>query len=418
MHNIKKILENNTRFIEKMKQRNEDVELEINKIEIFFKKKVNYNKELEQTSIAINSYNSKLKDILNNKDVPRNKQIKLINDHRNQLSNISENKQDLIKLIKEVDKNIFGIAKYFPNVSHETTPIGKDSNDNKVLDIHNNKYKATHNLSYIDIAKKLDLIDFERSQAIFGTRSAIFKGQGLELFKKLIDFSLEHNKKEKYTEISAPVLLPEILLYGSGQLPKFENDLFKITESNKYLSPTGEVSLVGIYNNSLINYDNLPIKLTTASSCFRREVGSAGKDTKGLLRLHQFNKVEIVQFCDPEESSDIHNKMIDHVCSLLNKLHLSYRKVELCSGDLGFSSAKTIDIEVYFPIQKKYIEVSSISNCLSFQSRRSKIRYKKDGKVIFPHTLNGSSLAIERTLSALIETHYDGKKIVVPKVLK
>ena len=261
-------------------------------------------------------------------------------------------------------------------------------------------------------------IDTESAVKLAGTRFAVLKDDIAKLHRALISFMLDIAEKNGYQERYVPFMANSRSLTGTGQLPKFEEDLFKITE-DLFLIPTAEVPLTNLYADSILEQGNLPIKVTSHTPCFRSEAGSYGKDTKGLIRQHQFEKVEIVQVVHPDKSDSALEDLLSNAEEILQLLELPYQVVQLCGGDLGFSSAKTYDIEVWIPSQNKYREISSCSNFTDFQSRRSKIRLNEDGNKIFPHTLNGSALAVGRTLVAIIENFYDGKNAIhVPKSLQ
>ena len=261
-------------------------------------------------------------------------------------------------------------------------------------------------------------IDTESAVKLAGTRFAVLKDDIAKLQRALISFMLDVAEKNGYEERYVPFIANSQSLTGTGQLPKFEEDLFKITE-DLFLIPTAEVPLTNLYADSILEQGSLPIKVTSHTPCFRSEAGSYGKDTKGLIRQHQFEKVEIVQIVHPNESEAALESLLSNAEEILQLLELPYQVVQLCGGDLGFSSAKTYDIEVWIPSQNKYREISSCSNFTDFQSRRSKIRLNEDGNKILPHTLNGSALAVGRTLVAIIENFYDGKNSIrIPKSLQ
>ena len=265
----------------------------------------------------------------------------------------------------------------------------------------------------------LDIIDFERGVKLAKSRFSAFKGIGAKLERALINYFLDFNTQYGFEEWYVPFMANSNTLRGTGQLPKFEDDLFKIEQEDLYLIPTAEVQLTNLFNNEILSAEQLPLLLTSYTPCFRREAGSAGKDTRGIIRQHQFDKVELVAITTPEQSDAIFDKMVQCASDLLSSLKLPHQKVQLCSGDLGFSAAKTIDLEVWLPGQQQYREISSISNTRDFQARRAKIRYKENKKNILCHTLNGSSLAVGRTLVAIIENYQnkDGT-ITIPEVLK
>ena len=301
-----------------------------------------------------------------------------------------------------------------PNIPDQSTPDGSDENDNvvirKVGDI-----LSTNTVDHIDLTKK---IDTDMASKLAGSRFAVLKGSLSKLQRALISFMLDIAHKNGYEEYYLPYMANRDSLIGTGNLPKFEEDLFKTSE-NLYLIPTGEVPLTNIYRDILINEDQLPIKLTSHTPCFRSEAGSYGRDTKGLIRQHQFEKIELFKISNPSSSMAELDGLLENAEEILQLLELPFQVVQLCSGDIGFSSCKTFDIEVWMPSQNKYREISSCSNFSDFQARRSNIKIKtKDGKH-FAHTINGSGLAVGRTLIALLENRFDGSNTIkLPKILE
>jgi seryl-tRNA synthetase len=331
--------------------------------------------------------------------------------------------------IKEIDETLKGIEENagmflltIPNIPHASVPVGRDETDN----IEVRKWGVPREfdfepLNHWDIAETLDIIDFERGAKIAGARFAVMKGLGARLERALMNFMLDLNTSKGYKEIFPPILVNRESMTGTGQLPKFSEELFRTVDPEFYLIPTAEVPVTNIHRGEILREDQIPIYYTAYTPCFRREAGSYGKDTRGLIRQHQFNKVELVKFVKPEESYDELEALTADAEDILQKLGLPYRVVVLCTGDMGFSSAKTYDIEVWLPGQQKYREISSCSNFEDFQSRRADIRFKREGKrgTEFVHTLNGSGLAIGRTLIAIIENYQqkDGT-IIVPEALR
>lgn len=300
-----------------------------------------------------------------------------------------------------------------PNIPDTTVPEGTNEDDNKVLSEHG-KIISTNNLDHLEITKK---IDTEIASKLAGSRFAVLKGDMVKLQRSLINFMIDCAIENGYEEYYLPYMANENSLIGTGQLPKFEEDLFKASEK-LYLIPTAEVPLTNLFRNEFINEKDLPIKVTSHTPCFRSEAGSYGKDTRGLIRQHQFEKIELVQITHPNESMKCLENLLNNACEILDKLCLPYRIIELCTGDLGFSSSKTFDIEVWMPSQNKYREISSCSNFTDFQARRANIKYKSQDGNNFVHTINGSGLAVGRCLIALIENNYDGKdSIKIPDCL-
>lgn len=309
-----------------------------------------------------------------------------------------------------------------PNVPHSSVPVGKDSNDNPVVRKWGEPKKFGFSpKEHTELGEKLGILDFERAGKISGARFSLLMGAGALLERALINFMLDvHTTEHGYTEVLPPFMVKSSALMGTGQLPKFKEDLFKIEGWDHYLIPTAEVPVTNILNDEIIEEERLPICYTAFTPCFRSEAGSYGKDVKGLIRQHQFNKVEMVKFSSPETSYDELEKLTDNAEDILRRLGLPYQVVLLCTGDMGFSSAKTYDIEVWLPGQGKYREISSCSNFEDFQARRAGIRVRpKGGKPRFLHTLNGSGLAVGRTLVAILENYQqeDGS-VIVPEALR
>ncbi len=308
-----------------------------------------------------------------------------------------------------------------PNLCHDSVKIGKDESENIEVSRHLTPRVFTFKpLAHWDLALKTKLYDQVKAAKITGSRFIIYTGQGARLFRALQQFTLDANVASGCLEILPQAIVNKDSLYGTGQLPKFVDDAFKLENSNYYLSPTAEVQLTNMYRDQIINGSELPIYLTANTPCFRSEAGSAGRDTRGVIRQHQFWKSEIVKIVKPEHSYDELEKLVDQASSILEALNLPYRKLLLCTGDTGFSSAKTYDIEVWLPSYNDYKEISSCSNCETFQARRAKIRFKEtvDAKTQLVHTLNGSSLAIDRLWAAVVENYQNADgSITVPEKL-
>ena len=344
------------------------------------------------------------------------KELLEINKKLSQEVKIHENK------LKEAEMLQHNALMNLPNLPHSTVPDGNSSEDNEFI----REFGEKPNLNFIpknhdEIGSSLGMFDFERASKITGSRFALYKGIGAQLERALINFMLDvHTKENNYTEWMTPYMVNKKSMTGTGQLPKFEEDLFKIDNTDYYLIPTAEVPLTNIHREEVLKNENLPLKYTAYTPCFRSEAGSYGQDTKGLIRQHQFNKVELVKLCRPEKSYEELEKLTTDAEGILKKLGLHYRVMNLCSGDLGFSAAKTYDLEVWLPGQNTYREISSCSNFEDFQSRRSLIRYKSEqnSKPEFVHTINGSGLAVGRTLVAILENYQneDGS-VSIPKIL-
>ena len=338
---------------------------------------------------------------------------------------ISDNMTSSEESLRDLEIQVRDILLLIPNMPDLSVPVGKDETENVEKrvwgDIRQFDFEPKN---HWDIGEDLDILDFERAGKIAGARFVINKGLGARLERALINFMLDlHTGEHGYTEILPPVLVNRETMTGTGQLPKFEDDLFKLDESDAkgyLLIPTAEVPVTNIYRNEILRDSDLPIYHTAFTPCFRREAGSHGKDTRGLIRLHQFNKVELVKFVKPENSYDELESLTNNAEEVLKRLELPYRVVTLCTGDIGFSAAKTYDLEVWFPAQGKYREISSCSNFVDFQARRADIRFKTEGQkgTEFVHALNGSGLAVGRTLAAILENFQekDGS-VIIPEVL-
>ncbi len=324
--------------------------------------------------------------------------------------------------LRAVEKEWEDMLLVIPNFPHDTVPVGTGDEDNQVVKTWGEKPTfAFEPLAHWDIGEKLDVLDFKRAAKITGSRFTIYKGTGALLERALINFMLDlHTKEHGYTEILPPFMVNRATMTGTGQLPKFEDELFKLQGVDYFLIPTAEVPVTNIHSNEILKEEDLPIKYVAYTPCFRAEAGAHGKDTRGLTRQHQFNKVELVKFSAPETSYDELEGLLLNAEEILRRLNIHYRISALCTGDLGFSASKTYDIEVWLPGQNIYREISSCSNFESFQARRAKIRYRKSGgKIDFVHTLNGSGLAVGRTVMAIMENYQtEGGSVVVPEVLR
>ena len=339
-----------------------------------------------------------------------------------EMKGVSDRIKDLDERLKDLEAETRALLLTIPNIPDESVPLGKDEIENVEIRtwgiIRQFDFEP---LNHWDIAEHLDIIDFERGAKISGARFSVMKGAGARLERSLINFMLDTHTGKGYKEIFPPILVNRESMTGTGQLPKFEAELFRIDDPEFYLIPTAEVPVTNIHRDEILQESDLPIYYTAYTPCFRREAGSHGKDTRGLIRQHQFNKVELVKFVKPEESFGELEKLTNNAEEILQALGLPYRVVVLCSGDLGFSSAKTYDIEVWLPGQNRYREISSCSNFVDFQARRAGIRFKREGKkgTEFVHTLNGSGLAIGRTVVAILENYQqkDGS-VLIPEALR
>ena len=395
----------------KLKKKKIDEKLLQNLKELFKELK---NKKITQEELqAIQNKKSKLFPIYKKENKDINELKKELEENKNKIANIS-------KEVKKTEEKLKALLMSIPNIPDEDVPEGEDENDNieikKVLEPRKFDFTPKEHWE-LDIDQKY--IDFARGVKISKSRFSVLKNKAAKLERALINYMLDFNAKRGFNEVCIPYIVNRASLEGTGQLPKFEDDLFKIENEDLFLIPTAEVPLTNLYRDEILKKDELPILLTAYSACFRKEAGSAGRDTRGMIRQHQFDKVELVAITKPEQSEEIFDKMVECASDLLSSLGLPHRLVKLCGGDLGFSAAKTIDIEVWLPGQNRYREISSISNTKDFQARRAKIRYKDGKKNTLCHTLNGSSLAVGRTLIAIMENYQtkDGD-FEIPEVLK
>lgn len=327
---------------------------------------------------------------------------------------------DADEIVKQYEEKLEQISFNVPNITDDDVPFGKDEDDNVCLKtvLEPTKFDFTPK-EHWELGESLGWLDFERGAKLSGSRFTVLRGMGARLSRALVNYMIDFNSARGFELVNVPYLVSSNTLFGTGQLPKFEEDLYKVRDEDLYLIPTSEVPVTNLYNDTIIEAEQLPIKMTCYSACFRQEAGSAGRDTRGMIRQHQFEKVELVSITKPDQSEGVLAEMISCASDLLTSLGLPHRHMLLCSGDLGFSAAKTIDLEVWLPGQGKYREISSISNTRDFQARRAKIRFKDGKKNMLVNTLNGSSLAVGRTLIAIMENYQkaDGT-IEIPEVLK
>ena len=339
-----------------------------------------------------------------------------------QMRGVSERVREIDEEVREIEAFEESFLLMIPNSPHESVPDGADETGNVVVRTWGTpRVFDFEPLNHWDIAEVLDIIDFERGAKIAGARFSLMKGHGAKLERALMNFMLDHNTARGYREVFPPILVNRESMTGTGQLPKFAAELFRTVDPELYLIPTAEVPVTNIHRNEILPEDRLPVYYTAYTPCFRREAGSHGKDVRGLIRQHQFNKVELVKLVKPEDSYAELESLTEVAEDILKALGLPYRVIVLCTGDMGFSSSKTYDLEVWLPGQQKYREISSCSNFEDFQARRANIRFKREGKkgTEFVHTLNGSGLAIGRTAVAILENYQqkDGT-VVVPEALR
>ena len=342
------------------------------------------------------------------------------NNLKAETSKLKIDTKDLQEQIQKIEADLISLRTQIPNIPEDIVPSGNNDDNNEEVFRTGLTPEFPHKaLPHWELAAKYDLIDFDLGSKITGAGFPVYKGKGAKLQRALIQYFLEKNIDAGYKEYQVPYLVNELSGFGTGQLPDKEGQMYHIKEDNLYLIPTAEVPLTNIYRNKLLNYKELPICMTGYTPCFRREAGSYGANVRGLNRLHQFDKVEIVRIENPDNSRDALDGMVDHIKNILSELELPYRILKLCGGDLGFTSALTFDFEIYSAAQKRWLEVSSVSTFNSFQAERLKIRYKdSEGKKALVHTLNGSSLAIPRVVAGLLENFQVKGGIKIPKALE
>ena len=407
------IIANKEEVINSLNKRNFNSENLINELISLDDKRKSIQTEYENMLAESNTISKEIGQLFksDNKDaVPELKQ---------RSSEIKKSTKVLSDDLVQVKNEIFDILSQIPNIPHKSVPSGNSENDNIVIFESKTKINVNAKIPHWDLAKKYDLIDFELGTKITGSGFPVYKGKGAKLQRALISFFLDSNINFGYDEVQVPYLVNENSAFGTGQLPDKEGQMYSIPQDNLYLIPTAEVPITNIFRDEIIEESSLPVLKTGYSPCFRREAGSYGAHVRGLNRLHQFDKVEIVRVEHPEKSYDSLNLMKDQIKSIIEKLELPFRIITLCGGDLGFTSALTYDFEIFSPAQDKWLEVSSVSNFETFQSNRLKIRYRNsDGKTNLAHTLNGSSLALPRVLATIIENFQTEDGINIPKVLQ
>jgi len=413
MLKVSYIIDNKDEVIKALLKRNFDANKIISDLENCNLKRKDIQSNLENILSKSNNLSKQIGELIksgNNEDADKIKKQTL------DLKDSSKQLNSDLNLIKD---KIINILYKIPNVPNDLVPHGKNEDDNE--EIYNSGELPEINssaLSHWDLAKKYDIIDFDLGNKITGSGFPVYKGMGAKLQRSLVSFFLDINTAAGYKEVQVPYLVNEESGLGTGQLPDKEGQMYHIQNENLYLIPTAEVPATNIYRDVILNENELPRALTAYSPCFRREAGSYGSDVRGLNRLHQFDKVEILRVEHPERSYLALDEMVEHVKSIIEKLNLPYRIVKLCGSDLGFTSSLTYDFEVYSSAQKKWLEVSSVSNFESYQSNRLKLRYKdSDGNIQMAHTLNGSALALPRILATIIENYQTENGIVIPEVL-
>ena len=395
-------------------------------------KKRNFNFDVDSLLVEDEKFrkiNSLLEQNNNKRNVLSKKIGEYITQKKQDLANATKKEVEILNLIiteqndeaTKIKNNLDKLLLSIPNILHSSIKAGKDENDNELFKKNNisNIYDFSPKPHW-DIGVEKNILDLETSSTLTGARFSIYKGKGAKLIRALQSLTLDMHSAKGYEEYVLPLLLNEKSLSVTGQLPKFKDDLFQVDFRDYYLSPTLEVQLTNLFRNKILDQKELPIKVTSSSFNFRSEAGSAGKDIKGVLRQHQFIKTELVNICDPNHSYEDLNQMVDQACSILNVLELPYRVMKLCSGDTGFGSSMTFDIEVWMPSYNNYREISSCSNCEDFQARRGQIRFtNSEKKKELVHTLHGTGLSIDRLWIAIIENYQTkDRDIIIPKALK
>ena len=407
------IKDNFSKVIDSLKKRNKDYSSDLKKIIDFNESRKKQQTNLDTLLSKVNTLSKQIGELFKNGKV----------DEANELKKEVDKIKPEIKLLQELlnsnNKDLQELLCSIPNVPNELVKKGSDENDNEIIFESTFKVNDEKLLEHWELCEKFDIVDFELGNKVTGSGFPVYKGKGATLQRALINYFLDKNTSSGYTEVQPPVLVNEESAFATGQLPDKEGQMYHINNDDLYLIPTAEVPITNFYRNSIINSSDLPIKLTGYTPCFRREAGSYGKDVRGLNRLHQFDKVEIVRIEKPENSYKVLDEMVAHVKNILEELELPFRIVRLCGGDLGFTSALTYDFEVYSKAQKKWLEVSSVSNFETYQSNRLKLRIRINEKEKeLAHTLNGSALALPRIVAAIIENNSSTEGIKIPKILQ
>lgn len=416
MHDIKKIESDVESFKDNIAKRNFDISV-IDEVISLNKKRKHLTTEVETVQSQVKSKSKEVGMMMKNGDKEGAENIK--KDVQVLKASIDSKNEELSSVVSDLNYKLSTI----PNSIADDTPIGDDEESNIEIRRWGEARKFNFDIKdHADLGEELGMLDFEKAAQLTGSRFCVYKSALAQMERALANYMLDFHEKNGYEEIIPPFIVNEETLYGTGQLPKFGEDLFKLTleDKNWFLIPTSEVPLTNLKANEIFDESELPFKYTAFTPCFRSEAGSHGRDTRGLIRVHQFNKVEMVNITHPSESDKVLNEMVSSAEKILESLGLPFRTVRLCTGDIGFGANKTLDIEVWVPSQNTYREISSCSNCNDFQARRASIRFKKQGeKPQFAHTLNGSGLAVGRTMVAILENYQneDGS-ITIPEVLR
>lgn len=413
MLTLKLLQENKTEVIERLRIKNFDATALVDRIIELDNKRKATQTESDNLQAEMNRLSKSIGQLMKNKELAEAEAAKA------RTAGLKDEIKELTTTLDSIEKELQQLLVQLPNLPHQSVPAGKGAEDNVIVREGGKKPEFKDALPHWELARKYDIIDFELGVKLTGAGFPVYKGKGARLQRALISFFLNEAEAAGYLEVQPPLMVNEDSGYGTGQLPDKEGQMYHVGLDNLYLIPTAEVPVTNIYRDVILNGDQFPIKNCAYSACFRREAGSYGKDVRGLNRLHQFDKVEIVQVARPDDSYKVLEEMVKHVQGLVDKLELPWRIVKLCGGDMSFTSALTYDFEVFSAAQERWLEVSSVSNFESFQASRLKLRYREDSnsKPQLAHTLNGSALALPRIVAALLENNQTEDGIRIPKVL-
>ncbi len=414
MLNLKFIQDNPELVIEKLKRKNFDAKEIVNSITGLYQQKNKLQGQTDQAKAEMNRISAEIGKLF------REGKTGEANAAKEHTTFLKENIKSYDQQFAEIEDKVYQLLVQLPNLPHDSVPEGKGASDNEIVASKGEIPQLAENaLPHWELAAKYKLIDFELGVKLTGAGFPVYRGKGAQLQRALINFFLAEAREAGYEEIQPPLMVNEASGFGTGQLPDKEGQMYHVTEDNLYLIPTAEVPVTNIYRDVILDAKDLPYKNTAYSACFRREAGSYGKDVRGLNRLHQFDKVEVVQIAHPDKSYEVLEQMVQHVAGLVEKLELPYRILRLCGGDMSFTSALTYDFEVFSAAQKMWLEVSSVSNFESFQANRLKLRFRDENskKPQLAHTLNGSALALPRIVAALLENNQTPEGIRIPKTL-
>ncbi|EMY81160.1 seryl-tRNA ligase [Psychroflexus gondwanensis ACAM 44] len=414
MLEVKHIRAHQKEYVQALKKRNFEADSVFEAILKLDERRRSTQKELDEILSESNSLSKEIGMLFKSGETEK------ANAAKEKTAGLKEDSKRLGEEMGQVATELQALLYQVPNIPHPSVPAGKSEEDNEEIFSEGEIPTLSKSaLPHWELAKKYDIIDFELGNKITGAGFPVYKGKGARLQRALISYFLDKNTEAGYNEVQVPLLVNEASGYGTGQLPDKEGQMYHVGIDDLYLIPTSEVPITNIYRDDLLNFQDLPIQLTAYTPCFRREAGSYGAHVRGLNRLHQFDKVELVNIVKPDESYQVLDAMVEHIKSILRDLKLPYRVLRLCGGDLGFTSALTFDFELFSTAQDRWLEISSVSNFETFQANRLKIRYKDaDNKKALVHTLNGSSLALPRVLAGILENYQTDEGIVIPEALR